>query len=250
MSSEMISSEKFGVVVILMGDLGPEAFINLSHLDETAATYLAIKGFTAFMTGFETSIYGPGKIRGMLQIPATESFAVAIDINLRGSGFETDERLQVNRNGVFCLIVPTEQLIFVRKFYVQTELFLVEKLKAITTVNHLNTEFFANLLKEYLAYLESLLQEERERGVPETVCYSLFEVGVLLSLPRDENLTARVIMEHSTKKKGGITLEGIRKITKRNRKEEQRIVNSLLEKGLIVAVASKTKKEDICYLAQ
>lgn len=250
MTEESAIKQEFGAVVIIMSDLGPEPFINISHLDENAATYLAIKGFTAFMTGFETDNYGPGKIRGILQIPATECFAIAIDINLRGSGFETDERLQVNRNGVFCLVANEEQLALVRKFYTQTEVFLIEKLKAITTINHLNQEFCQNLLVDYNRFLASLLKSEEEKQASKTICNSLFEVGVLLSLPKDENLTARIIMEHSTKEKKGITLEAIRRLTKRRRKEEQRIINSLLAKGLIFAIAPKNKNEDICYIAQ
>ena len=118
-------TEPIGLAIVLMEDLGPQTYINISTLDELSSMYLAVKGFTAFMTGFERAEFGPGKIRGILQIPETLQYAVALDLNMRGSGFEDDPRLQKNRTGVVCLIATEEKLASIRKYYNETEQFLI-----------------------------------------------------------------------------------------------------------------------------
>ena len=93
-----------GLAIVLMEEVGPQTKLNLSHLNEISAMYLAVKGFTAFMTGFDHTEYGPGKIRGILEIPDANAYAVALDINMRGTGLEEDKRFSQSRVGVFCLI--------------------------------------------------------------------------------------------------------------------------------------------------
>ncbi|MBN1329825.1 MAG: hypothetical protein JXA54_10155 [Candidatus Heimdallarchaeota archaeon] len=241
--------DTIGLAIILMEDLGPQTCFNISTLNELSAMYLAVKGFTAFMTGFERADFGPGKIRGILQIPETEQYAVALDLNMRGSGFEEDPRLQNTRTGVICLIANEEQLSLIRKFYKETENFLVEKFKAITTINHLNEAFCLNVIAEYNNYLKQLEKKIQEHGSKDVEQHSLYDISVLLALPKEENFTARAIMESSRNKKG-ITLEEISKLTKRKTKEEQKLIDNLLEKGLIIAIPPQSKNDTIRFIAK
>jgi len=242
------SSNEIGLAIVLMEDMGPQTHLNFSDLDEIAAMYLAIKGFTAFMTGFERTDFGPGKIRGILQIPESKYYAVAIDLNMRGTGFEDDPRLQTSRVGVVCLIANDEQLDSIRRFYRETEDFLIDKLKIVNTVNHLNESFCQKMKEEYNAYLKTLKLKNQMKEEVET--HSLFEISVLLSLPKDENLTARVIMDAMNTKERGLSMDEISKLTKRKKKAEQIIIDSLLEKGLIIANPSSKEKNGMRYLAK
>ncbi|NHJ39225.1 MAG: hypothetical protein FK731_04270 [Asgard group archaeon] len=239
-----------GLAIVLMEDMGPQTILNLSTLDEISSMYLAVKGFTAFMTGFERDEYGPGKIRGMLEIPESNKYAVAMDINMRGTGLEEDDRLQKSRVGVFCLIADENQLSFIRKYYRETEEFLIERLKAVVSINHLNESFCQRLIKDYNMYLTVLEMRHTEQEKREREEYCLFDVGVLLSLPKDENLTARVILERSTGEHNGITISNIIKQTNLKRKEQQQLIDNLLEKGLIFVITPKSANEEIRYIAK
>ncbi len=241
-------SNEIGIAVVLMEDMGPQTHLNFSDLDEISAMYLAIKGFTAFMTGFERTDFGPGKIRGILQIPESTFYAIAIDLNMRGTGFEEDSRLQTSRVGVVCLIANDEQLDSIRRFYRETEEFLIDKLKIVNTVNHLNESFCQKIKEEYNAYLKTLTLKNQTKDEVET--HSLFEISILLSLPKDENLTARVIMDAMSTKRQGLSVEEISKITKRKKKTEQIIIDNLLVKGLIIANPSSKEKNGMRYLAK
>ncbi|TET31537.1 MAG: hypothetical protein E3J70_02125 [Candidatus Heimdallarchaeota archaeon] len=241
-------SNEIGIAVVLMEDMGPQTHLNFSDLDEISAMYLAIKGFTAFMTGFERTDFGPGKIRGILQIPESPFYAIAIDLNMRGTGFEEDSRLQTSRVGVVCLIANDEQLDSIRRFYRETEEFLIDKLKIVNTVNHLNESFCQKIKEEYNAYLKTLTLKNQIKDEVET--HSLFEISILLSLPKDENLTARVIMDAMSTKRQGLSVEEIIKITKRKKKTEQIIIDNLLVKGLIIANPSSKEKNGMRYLAK
>jgi hypothetical protein len=242
------TSNEIGLAIILMEDIGPQTHFNFSDLDEIAAMYLAIKGFTAFMTGFDRTDFGPGKIRGILQIPESNFFAVALDLNMRGSGFEEDPRLQKSRTGVVCLIANDEQLDSIRRFYRETEEFLIDKLKIVNTVNHLNDSLCQRIKEEYNQYLKVLTEKSQEENELET--HSLFEISVLLSLPKDENLSARIILDAMGSKEKGLTLEEISNLTKRKKKVEQIIIERLLEKGLIIASPSSKDKNEMRYLAK
>ncbi|NHJ33444.1 MAG: hypothetical protein FK732_11330 [Asgard group archaeon] len=244
----LATSNEVGLAVVLMEDMGPQTHLNFSDLDEISAMYLAIKGFTAFMTGFERTDFGPGKIRGILQIPESKFYAVAIDLNMRGTGFEEDPRLKTNRVGVVCLIADDEQLDMIRKFYRETEEFLIERLRIVNTVNHLNEAFCQKIKEEYNTHLKDLSAKTELKDVPLT--QSLFEISVLLSLPKDENLTARVIMDAMNTSKQGITVDEISKNTKRKKKKEQVIIDGLLERGLIIANPSSREKNGMRYLAR
>lgn len=239
-----------GLAIVLMEEMGPQTILNLSSLNEISSMYLAVKGFTAFMTGFERDEYGPGKIRGMLEIPDSNKFAVALDINMRGTGLEEDERLQRSRVGVFCLIANENQLSFIRKYYRETEEFLIERLKAIVSINHLNESFCQRLINDYNMYLTVLEMKHTEQEKKEREEYCLFEVGVLLSLPKEENLTARVILGKSTGEYNGITISDIIKQTNLKRKAQQQIIDTLLEKGLIFIITPKSANEEIRYIAK
>ncbi len=242
------NSKEIGLAIILMEDMGPQTEINLSSLDEISSMYLAVKGFTAFMSGFERDSFGPGKIRGILQIPESELYAVALDLNMRGTGFEDDPRLQKGRMGVVCLIADEEQLKLIRKYYTETETFLIEHLKIIISVNHLNDSFCKKLLDDYNTFIAKLDAKDKDSGKKESA--SLFEIDVLLSLPKEENLTARIIMESMSTSKQGLTLEEISKNSDRKQKKEQQIIDSLLEKGLIIAIPSPQRKDDLRYTAK
>jgi len=242
------TSNEIGLAIVLMEDIGPQTYLNFSDLDEISAMYLAVKGFTAFLTGFDRTDFGPGKIRGILQIPESNFYAVAIDVNMRGTGFEEDPRLQTSRVGVVCLIANDGQLESIRRFYQETENFLIDKLKIVSTVNHLNESFCQKIKKDYNTYLNTLLEKKQVKEEIET--RSLFEISVLLSLPKDENLTARVIMDAMNDNEQGLSVEEISKITKRKMKVEQEIIDRLLEKGLIIAKPPSHDKNGLRYLAK
>ena len=169
----MAYSNEIGIAVVLMEDMGPQTHLNFSDLDEISAMYLAVKGFTAFLTGFERTDFGPGKIRGILQIPESTFFAIAIDLNMRGTGFEEDPRLQTSRVGVVCLIANNEQLDSIRRFYRETEEFLIDRLKIVNTVNHLNESFCQKIKEEYNVYLKTLTGKTEKKAEVES--HSLFD---------------------------------------------------------------------------
>jgi DNA-binding MarR family transcriptional regulator len=239
-----------GLAIVLMEDRGPQTALNLSSLSEISSMYLAVKGFTAFMTGFERDKYGPGKIRGILEIPESNKYAVALDINMRGTGFEEDDRLQKSRIGVFCLIANEDQLTLIRKYYRETEEFLIERLKAVASINHLNESFCQRIIKDYNLYLAVLETKHTEQEKKEREEYCLFEVDVLLSLPKEENITARIILEKSSGEQNGITLSEIIKQTNIKKKNQQRIIDKLLEKGLIFIITPRSAKDEIRYIAK
>ncbi|NHJ49771.1 MAG: hypothetical protein FK733_18410 [Asgard group archaeon] len=239
-----------GLAIVLMEEIGPQTIINLSHLNEISAMYLAVKGFTAFMTGFERNEYGPGKIRGILEIPDASAYAVALDINMRGTGLEEDKRLAQNRVSVFCLIANESELTMIRKYYRETENFLVERLKAIVSINHLNEQFCQRLIDDYNIYINVLEMKHTEEEKKEREEYCLFEVEVLLSLQREENLTARVILEQSTEGKNGLPFSELIDKTNLKKKIQQKAIDGLLEKGLIFIISPKTSNEEIRYIAR
>ncbi|MEA2070522.1 MAG: hypothetical protein U9O98_04450 [Asgard group archaeon] len=236
-----------GIATILMKDSGPQTDVNLSAMNEIAAMYLAVKGFTAFMSGFESEGLGPGKIRGILQIPTSELYAVAFDITMKGSGQEEDERLHVNSTGIVCLITPQKQLETVIRCYDETEAFLKKKLAHVYTINDLNESFCSKLKEDFNQFLEKMRSQKLEEDSP---ARSLYELEVLLSLPKEENLTARAIMQYmGAHDNEAMSLADICKITKRSKEEEQKIVDSLLQKGLLIALSDVEKKEQLLYVA-
>ena len=250
MNNTQLTSD-IGVAVVLMTEAGPQTHINDSTLDEVAQMYLAVKGFTAFLTGFEREDHGPGKIRGILQIPSTEMFAVAFDHNMKGLGTEEDHRMRINRMGIICLIVTQSQLEVVRKFYSETEHFLAEQLQDIFSIAVLTKEFITTLSKKYNQYIRSLLSSstgEKQQAAIEPS--SLFDITILLALPQDENLTARAIMDIMTNTdKEGATLKDICTITKRNKRKELVVLDKLITKGLVTIIPHEDDKKDILYKA-
>lgn len=244
---------EIGIATVIMSKTGPQTTVNLSPLDELATMYLSVKGFTAFLTGFEGTGIGPGRIRGILQIPTTNFFAVAIDQNMRGSGAEEDVRLKQNRIAIICLIADNDDLFKIRLFFNETEQFLREKLSAISSIEDLNESFVRMLKNEYNAYINRLMSEREEaskQGSKEEP-KSLFDAATLLSLPPEENLSARTIINYMGKPgKKGVTLEDICKITKRRKKKEREILNKLLEKGLIIIKSPEDDQKEILYIAQ
>jgi len=96
--------------------------------------------------------------------------------------------------------------------------------------------------------LKTLTGKIEKKAEVET--HSLFEISVLLSLPKDENLTARVIMDAMSTKVQGLSIDEISKITKRKKKAEQIVIDSLLVKGLIIANPSPKEKNGMRYLAK
>lgn len=249
MTETKLSSE-IGIAVVMMTEAGPQTHINNSTLDEIGQMYLAVKGFTAFMTGFERDEHGPGQIRGILQIPSTETFAVAFDHNMKGLGTEDDQRMRINRVGIICLITPQKELEIIRKFYSETEHFLAEQLQDIFSIAVLTKEFIKTLTKKYNQYLRSLLSSEKRTAQPTVEPQSLFDITILLGLPQDENLTARAIMDVMTNTdKIGATLKDICTITKRNKRKELVVLDKLITKGLVIIIPHEDDNKEILYKA-
>ncbi|MBD3193010.1 MAG: hypothetical protein GF308_20400 [Candidatus Heimdallarchaeota archaeon] len=240
-----------GIATISMGETGPGIGVNLSELNEMGKMYLAVKGFTAFLTGFERENYGPGRIRGILQIPATELFAVAFDHNMKGLGSEEDSRLKHSRVGLICLIADEENLQYIRTYFTETEQFLIKKLKPIKSIKDFEEPFLIKLKKEYNHFLGELVEAGRKKGDMEQEEFkSLFDVTILLSLPQDENITARAIMDYMAKNKEGVSLEGICELTERGKRKERRVLKKLVEKGLIIVLPHEDEEKGLLYLAK
>lgn len=248
MTEDNLPSE-IGLAVVLMEETGPQTTINLSDLDEIASIYLAVKGFTAFMTGFERDDFGPGKIRGILQIPATEKYAIAFDHVMKGIGNEEDLRMRHSRVAIISLISSEEDLKYIRTYYSETEKFLAEQLMNIFSVAVLTETFVEKLKKDYNKFLKKLASQGgagETRGEPQ----SLFDVTLLLSLPKDENLTARCVMELATDDtEQSFQLKDICKLTKRKKKDELSTLEKLIEKGLIIVIPHE-KHEEVRYIVK
>ena len=241
-----------GLAVVMMEEIGPETAVNHTDLDEVASMYLAVKGFTAFLTGFERDDYGPGKIRGILQIPSTEYYAVAFDHNMKGLGTEEDTRLRISRMGIFCLVANNEDLAKIRLYYNGTEKFLIEKTQEISELAELTFEFVGKLKIEYNNFINQLIKNKGITDTTDLQTDSLFDMDILLSLPKEENLSARALIEILTNSDIlGASLGDIAKITKRNKRKELKILESLIEKGLVIIIptADESNKE-LLYLAK
>lgn len=243
-------SSEIGIAVVMMTEAGPQTHINNSALDEIAQMYLAVKGFTAFMTGFERDDFGPGQIRGILQIPSTDSYAIAFDHNMKGLGTEDDHRMRNQRVGIICLIATQEELEIVRRFYSETDDFLVEQLQEIISVTDLTEGFIKTLTKNYNIFIRSLINSEKRNEQPLIELQSLFDITILLALPQDENLTARAIMTimGSTEKQGA-TIKDICGITKRNKRKELVILDKLITKRLVIVIPLEDDSKEILYKA-
>lgn len=241
-----------GIATISMGETGPGIGVNLSKLNEMGKMYLAVKGFTAFLTGFERDDFGPGRIRGILQIPSTELFAVAFDHNMTGLGSEEDARLKHSRVGLICLIADEENLKHIRTYYTETEEFLIKKLEPIKSIKNFKEEFLTELKTEYNQFLKELLKAEKKKSAEEQKEFkSLFDVTILLSLPQEENITARAIMDYMAKNdEEGVSLEGICELTERRKRKERRILKKLVEKGLIIVLPHEEEEKGLLYLAK
>ncbi len=249
--TEENQSSNIGISVIMMSEIGPLTHINNSDLDDVAQMYLAVKGFTAFLTGFEREEQGPGQIRGILQIPTTEKYAIAFDHNMKGLGTEEDLRMRVNRMGIICLITTAEELEIVRRFYSETEHFLAEQLQVIISIVDLTEEFINTLTKKYNTFIQSLVDSERRKEQPLTEPQSLFDITILLSLPKDENQTARVIMDIMTNiEKQGATLKDICAITKRGKRKQVVVLDKLITKGLVIVIPHEDDSKEILYKAK
>ncbi|MHA1461892.1 MAG: hypothetical protein ACTSQ0_02350 [Candidatus Heimdallarchaeota archaeon] len=248
--TERKQTSEIGIAVVMMTEAGPETHINNSNLDEVAQMYLAVKGFTAFMTGFEREEHGPGKIRGILQIPSTENYAIAFDHNMKGIGTEQDHRMRVNRMGIICLITTQKELDIVRRFYLETEHFLAEQLQDIFSIVVLTEKFIKTLTKKYNSFIQSLLNSVKNFKQPLTELQSLFDITILLALPQDENLTARAVMDIMTNtEKKGATLKDICAITKRNKRKELVVLDKLIIKGLVIVIPHEDESKEILYKA-
>ncbi len=248
--TETEQPSEIGIAVVMMTEAGPQTYINNSNLDEIAQMYLAVKGFTAFMTGFEREEHGPGKIRGILQIPSTESYAVAFDHNMKGLGTEEDHRMRINRIGIICIIANQKGLELIRRFYLETEHFLAEQLLNILSVDALTEKFIKRLTKNYNKFIQSLLNSVRNFKQPLTDIESLFDITILLALPQDENLTARAIMDIMTNtEKQGAKIKDICAITKRNKRKELVILDKLIAKGLVIIIPHEDESKEMLYKA-
>ncbi|MHA1737704.1 MAG: hypothetical protein ACTSXA_12695 [Candidatus Heimdallarchaeota archaeon] len=241
-----------GLAVVMMEEIGPETTVNHTDLDEVASMYLAVKGFTAFLTGFERDDYGPGKIRGILQIPSTDYYAVAFDHNMKGLGTEEDSRLRLSRMGIFCLVANNEDLAKIRLYYNETEKFLIEKTQQITELAELSYEFVGELKIEYNNYINQLMKNKGIINTADLQTDSLFDMDILLSLPKEENLTARALIEIITNSDIlGASIEDIVKITKRNKRKELKILGKLIEKGLVIIIPTVDEdNKELLYLAK
>jgi len=241
-----------GVAVVVMEDIGPQTAVNHTDLDEVASMYLAVKGFTAFLTGFERDDYGPGKIRGILQIPSTDYYAVAFDHNMKGLGTEEDSRLQLSRMGIFCLVANNEDLAKIRMYYNETEQFLIDKTQQIKSLAELTFEFVGELKTEYNNYINQLMKKKGITNTTDLQTDSLFDMDILLSLPKEENLTARALIEIITNSDIlGASINDITKITKRNKRKELKILEKLIEKGLVIIIpTTEEDNKELLYLAK
>ncbi|MFW9924374.1 MAG: hypothetical protein ACFFDW_13915 [Candidatus Thorarchaeota archaeon] len=240
-------NKEIGLAVIWMDEMGPQTAYNLSEIDEIASMYLAVKGFTAFMTGFERDDIGPGRIRGILQIPSTELYAVAFDHNMKGLGTEDDPRMKHSRAGIICLIASNEQLNYIRIFYNETEFFLKEKLEEIFSIAVLTEDFLVKLKKDYNDFLNDLINSNQKVQGKTLEPQSVYDVSLLMSLPTEENQTARAMMSLTAENPSGIPLKHICKITKRNKRKELAILENLIRKGLVIVIAEYEEKNGLLY---
>lgn len=245
--NENDNQNEIGLAVVWMDEMGPQTAFNLSEIDEIASMYLAVKGFTAFMTGFEREDIGPGRIRGILQIPSTEFYAVAFDHNMKGLGTEEDPRMKHSRASVICLIASNEQLNYIRTFYNETEFFLKEKLEEIFSIAVLTEEFLLKLKKDYNDFLADLIKSNRKTQGRIPQPHSAYDVSVLMSLPLEENQTARAMMSLTPEHPTGIQLKQICKITKRNKRQELTVLENMIRRGLVIVSIDRENKNGLLY---
>jgi hypothetical protein len=245
--------ESIGFVTIVMSDTGPQIAVNDSTLPEVAGMYLAVKGFTAIMAGFERNQLGPGRIRGILQIPTTNQFGILFDQTMKGSGAEQDERLQKSRQAIISIIATEMDLAIIRKHYTETEHFLQKELENILSINQLDDKFVKELRNKYIEFLQQIQEQKgKSKGTTseEETKRSLFDMTILLDLPKDENITARAIMEYMSDNNQGATLEDISELTSHWKRKVRKSLRKLVEKGLVIIVPSHEDEEQLRYIAK
>ncbi|MFX1255582.1 MAG: hypothetical protein ACFFCZ_28525 [Promethearchaeota archaeon] len=225
-----------GIIKVQFGEHGPKMGINYSELEARSALFLSMKAFTALYMGVNYTVRGPGKIRGMLEIPDTPYFAIGFDIVVFGSEELRDKRLKAHTPIIFFLIVHKEDMSFFRENYKQVEQSLQQQTSVFESSSEISLESIKSL-KE--ALIKAFLNLATKDG---TTNHSLFDVSTMLKLPNKLKDTARAILEISYDKEGGCTLKDIVNYTERDEKTEKESLSELMRRGLISISYNKEKK--------
>ncbi|MFX0066726.1 MAG: hypothetical protein ACFFC7_31695 [Candidatus Hermodarchaeota archaeon] len=225
-----------GIIKVQFGEHGPKMGINYSELEPRSALFLSMKAFTALYMGVNYTTRGPGKIRGILEIPDTPYFAIGFDVVVLGSDKLRDKRLKAHTPIIFFLIVHKEDMPFFRENYMHVEQSLRQQTSVFKSSSEISFESVKSL-KE--ALIKAFLKLARKG---ETANSSLFDVSTMLKLPNKLRDTARAILEISYDKEGGCTLKDIVNYTERDEKIEKESLAELMRRGLISISYNKENK--------
>ncbi|MFX1538360.1 MAG: hypothetical protein ACFFDI_29570 [Promethearchaeota archaeon] len=222
-----------GIIKVRFGEQGPKMGINYSKLDARSALFLSMKAFTALYMGVNYTVRGPGKIRGILEIPDTPYFAIGFDVVVFGSDKLRDKRLKTHTPIILFLIVHKEDMSFFRENYKLVEQCLRQQTSMFKSISEITLESIKSLKEALIkAFLKLATKDE----------ISLFDVSTMLKLPNELRDTARAILEISYDKEEGCTLKDIVDYTERDEKIEKESLAELMRRGLISISYNKEKK--------
>ncbi|MFX0094766.1 MAG: hypothetical protein ACFFBD_23720, partial [Candidatus Hodarchaeota archaeon] len=106
-----------------------------------------MKAFTALYMGVNYTERGPGKIRGILEIPNTPYYGIGFDTVVHGSEDIRDKRLHAHTPIIFFLIVHKEDMSFFRENYEDVEKILKQSTIDFKQVSDISLETIDTLKK-------------------------------------------------------------------------------------------------------
>ncbi len=234
------------VSVIFSADLGPELGTNLSNLKLEAAIFLALRGFTALMAGVDYENHGPGKIRGIIEIPSTPYYAVGFDIVLKKREIEQDHRLFENSPALLFVIVHKADLEIIRRVWDNLEEYLTNSTKNLISIDELTEKKIIDLRK----LLNHFLQKEKNELTETERKLTLFDVSVLLSFDSFTSSVAQTLMDlQTTHGKLNVTIQDIVEELNESSEEIDKALKKLVQMGYVTMTISDHPGKEPQYRA-
>ncbi|MFX1514318.1 MAG: hypothetical protein ACFFCQ_17220 [Promethearchaeota archaeon] len=235
------------VSVNFSADLGPSLGTNASNLDLEAAIFLSLRGFTALMAGVDYEKLGPGKIRGMIEIPNTPYYALGIDIIVEETKRENKRRLMDNIPVLLFVIVHNTNVGIVRKYWDETETYLTDLMYNISSIEDL-TENRIIAFRESVSQFLHGMKNDLPKGEPKKT--SLFDISVLLSLDSFVSNVAQALLDLQTASRTeSITARDIVEELDEDLEETIKALKKLVQMGYVSMTIPHNQNEEPYYRA-
>ncbi|MFX0204868.1 MAG: hypothetical protein ACFFDT_02705 [Candidatus Hodarchaeota archaeon] len=219
------------VSVIFSADLGPDLGTNDSDLTLESAIFLSLRGFTALMAGVDYDKHGPGKIRGIIEIPKSPYYAVGFDVVLKKREIEEDHRLFENSPALLFVTVKNEHMGLVRRLWDNLETHLTNLTKKFVSIDDLTEENVRDIRKSVNRFLD---KEKLKTPKVEAKKLTLFDLSTLLSFDPFMSHVAQALMDiqvSGTKK--NITTHDVAKKIEECYSETDKALKKLVQMGYV-----------------